>query len=278
MFSKKLTAVLVAVGVVASTSALFNATNIKGAFAETIKNNVVYTKSDASAVSKDDTKVSSDEEEAYKKKSLDIVKKYFDISFEENNKFEFTASKSNEKTYDEKKLEDQKNIQASYDNKKMSKENYDKSMVMIEEEYSSLKGDLAKIKHGTVDTVGFEGEKVFEVHFNENTKEVDSIFAGIVKQKESDANGIPKDSSDTPLTISEDKLKNTAEDFLKQNKLGDIEKPKCILVKGTNLFYQDEKDSTKKVKIGIDAFTGKVNSFSVKTYADWEYDEAINTK
>ena len=277
MFSKKLTAVLVAVGVVASTSALFNEINIKGAFADTIKQNVVYTKSDTSAVSKDDTKLSSAEEEAYKKKSLDIVKKYFNISFEENNKFEFTASKSNEKTYDEKKLEDQKNIQALYDNKKISKENYDKSMVMIEEEYSELKEELAKLKHGTVDTVGFEGDKVFEVHFNENTKEVDYVFAGIVKPKETE-NGKPKDSSDTPLTISEDKLKNTAEDFLKQNKLGDIEKPKCILVKGTNLFYQDEKDSTKKVKIGIDEFTGKVSSFSVNAYADWEYDEAINAK
>ena len=277
MFSKKLTALLVAVGLVASTSALFNETNLKGAFADTIKNDVVYTKIDTSADSKDYTKVSSDEEEAYKKKSLDIVKKYLNISFEENDKFEFTASKSNEKTYDEKKLEDQKNIQASYDNKKMSKENYDKSMVMIEEEYSALKEDM-ELKHGTVDTVGFEGDKVFQVHFNENTKEVDFVFAGIAKPKETDANGIPKDSSDTPLTISEDKLKNTAEDFLKQNKLGDIEKPKCILVKGTNLFYQDENDSTKKVKIGIDAFTGKVSSFSVKVYADLEYDRAVNDK
>ena len=56
MFSKKLTAVLVAVGVVASTSALFNEINIKGAFADTVKQNVVYTKEDTSTVSKDDTK------------------------------------------------------------------------------------------------------------------------------------------------------------------------------------------------------------------------------
>ncbi len=278
MFSKKITAVLLAVGVVASTSALFSATNIKGAFADTIKNDIVYTKIDTSAVSKDYTKISSDEQEAYKKKSLDVVKKYLNISFEENDKFEFTIGKSNEKIYDEKKLEDQKNVQELYDNKKISKENYDKSMVMIEEDNNALKEKIAKLKHGTVDTVGFEGDKVFEVHFNENTKEADSVFAGIVKPKETDENGIPKESSDITLTISKDKLKNTAEDFIKQNKLGDIEKPKCILVKETDLFYQDENDSTKKVKIGIDKFTGKVSSFSVKTYADLEYNQVINAK
>ena len=278
MFSKKLTALLVAVGLVASTSALFNETNIKGAFADTIKNDVVYTKIDTSADSKDYTKVSSDEEEAYKKKSLDIVKKYLNISFEENNKFEFAASKSNEKTCDENKMEDQKSVQMYYDDKKISKEDYDKSMAMVEEEYSHDKMIYEKLKHGIVDTTGFEGDKAFAIRFNENTKEVDCVFAGIVKPKETDANGIPKNSSDTPLIISEDQLKNTAEDFLKKNKLGDIEKPKCILVKGTNIFYQDENDSTKKVKIGIDEFTGKVSSFSVKTYADLEYDEAINAK
>ena len=107
-FLKKLTAVLVAVGVVASTSALFNEINIKGAFADTIKQNVVYTKNDTSTVSKDDAKVSSAEEEAYKKKSLDIVKKYFNISFEQNNKFEFMQVYQMKKLMMKRRLEDTK--------------------------------------------------------------------------------------------------------------------------------------------------------------------------
>ena len=44
------------------------------------------------------------------------------------------------------------------------------------------------------------------------------------------------------------------------------------------VFYQDENDSNKKVEVGIDRFTGKVSSFSVKAYADFEYDRAINDK
>lgn len=206
MFFENLTAVLIAVGVVASTSALFNETNIKGAFEETIINDIIYTKSETSAVSKDDTKLSSAEEEDYKKKSLDIVKRYLNISFEENNKFEFTVEKANEKTYDKKKLEDQKSVQMYYDDKQLSKENYNKSMISIEKEYSENKERLAKLKHGTVYTLRIEGDKVFEVYFNENTKEADYVFAGIVKAKETDDNGIPKDSSDILLTINVDQL------------------------------------------------------------------------
>ncbi len=76
MFSKKLIAVLVAVGVVASTSALFNEFNIKTAFAESVKPNVVYTKDDTLSASQDDGtgKVIRDDEEVYKEKSLDILK------------------------------------------------------------------------------------------------------------------------------------------------------------------------------------------------------------
>lgn len=70
MFSKKLSAVLVAVGVLSSTSALFNEINIKGAFADTIKQNVVYTKNDASAVSKDDVKVTGADDKSCKYKNF----------------------------------------------------------------------------------------------------------------------------------------------------------------------------------------------------------------
>ncbi len=270
MFSKKLTAVLVAVGVVASTSALFNEINIKTAFAGSVKQNVVYTKDDTLAASQDDGtgKVSGAEEEAYKEKSLDILKNYFNISVEENENFKFSACILNEKTLDEIKPKEQKDIQEAYDNKEISKEEYDKQMDFVEKNDDGLKNRVAKLKHGMVQT-GWVGEdKCYMLDFNENTKEVDFVMV---------SEGIPKES-DVPLAISEEQLKNTAEDFIKQNKLGDIEKPKCILVKGKHLFYQDENDSTKKVDVGINTFTGKVSRFSVKTYADLEYNKAINEK
>ncbi|KFX56946.1 hypothetical protein FDC58_03325 [Clostridium botulinum] len=272
MFSKKLTAVLVAVGVVASTSALFNEINIKTAFAGSVKQNVVYTKDDTLAASQDDGtgKVSGAEEEAYKEKSLDILKNYFNISVEENENFKFSACILNEKTLDEIKPKEQKDIQEAYDNKEISKEEYDKQMDFVEKNDDGLKNRVAKLKHGMVQTgwVGVGEDKCYMLDFNENTKEVDFVMV---------SEGIPKES-DVPLAISEEQLKNAAEDFIKQNKLGDIEKPKCILVKGKHLFYQDENDSTKKVDVGINPFTGKVSRFSVKTYADLEYNKAINEK
>lgn len=268
MFSKKLTVVLVAVGVVAAVSALFNEINIKGAFAESVKQNVVYTKDDTSTVSQDDGKVSGAEEEAYKEKSLDLLKKCFNISVEENENFRFSACILNEKTLDEIKPKEQKEIQDSYDKKEISKEEYDKEMAYSEENDSGLKERVTKLKHGMVQAGWVNENKCYMLDFNENTKEVDFVMI---------SEGLSKES-DVPLTISEEQLKNTAEDFIKQNKLGDIEKPKCILVKGHHLFYQDENDSTKKVEIGIDRFAGKVSGFSVKAYADLEYDRAVNDK
>lgn len=268
MHSKKIMAVLLAVGVVASTSAIFNQTNIKGAFAETVKQNVVYTKEDTSTASQDDGtgKVSGAEEQAYKEKSLDVLKNYFNISVEEKENFKFSAAILNEKTLNEIKPKEQKWVQEAYDNKEISKEEYDKRMAGIEENHSGLQDRVAKLKHGMVQTGWVGDNKCYMIDLNENTKEVDFVLT---------SEGLPKES-DVPLTISEDQLKNTAEDFIKQHKLGDIEKPKCVLVKGHRLFYQEENDSTKKVEVGINRFTGKVSSFSVKAYADLEYNTAIN--
>ncbi|WP_315079382.1 hypothetical protein [uncultured Clostridium sp.] len=270
MFSKKLTAVLVAVGVVASTTALFNEINIKTAFAESVKQNVVYAKDDTLAASQDDGTgtVSGAEEEAYKEKSLDILKNYFNISVEENENFKFSACILNEKTLDELKPKELKAMKDLYDNKEISKEEYDKEIDYIEKNDDGLKDRVAKLKHGMVQAGWVDENRCYMFDFNENTKEVDFVMV---------SEDMPKEP-DVPLTISEEQLKNTAENFIKQNKLGDIEKPKCILVKGKHLFYQDENDSTKKVDVGINTFTGKVSRFSVKAYADFEYNKAINEK
>ena len=129
----------------------------------------------------------------------------------------------------------------------------------------------------------WEGDnRGYNCAFNENTKEVELVIV----------NDDNYNKSDVPLTLSEEQLKNTAEDFIKQNKLGDIENPKCILVKddrvvlkdgtdttnGWNVFYQDGNDQSKKVMISIDENTGKVHSFAVNAYADYKYDEDISEK
>lgn len=267
MYSKKLTAILLAVGVVASTSSLFNEFKIKDAFADTVKQDVVYTKNDTSAVSKDSNTVTDTEKEAYKNKSLETLKKYFNVSVEENENFQYHAEISNEKTSVESNNQDMKDIKDLYDNKKITKEEYDQQIAERISLSNYEKEKFAQLKHGMIVTgwvpkEGY-GYKNYFVDFNENTKEVENVIVN-----ESDPT---KNTENSFLKISEDQLKNTAEDFLKKNKLGNIEKPKCILVKGYYVFYQDENDSTKKVKIGIDGFTGKVNSFSINSIAEWDY-------
>lgn len=269
MLSKKVTAALVAVGVIASTSAIFNQVNIKGAFADTVKQNVVYSKEDTQTDSQDSSKIIGDEKEAYRQKSLDILKNYFNISVEENDDFKFSACILNEKTLDEIKPKEEKDIQDSYDKNEISKEEYDKEMAFAEKNDNGLKERVQKLKHGMVQAgwIGTDEDNAYMLDFNENTKEVDFVLV---------SEGLPKES-DTKLSLSEDQLKNIAEDFIKDHKLGDIKNPKCILIKG-RLFYQDENDSSKKVMVGINRYTGKVSSFAVREYADLEYNRAISEK
>lgn len=270
MLSKKVTAALVAVGVVASTCALFNEVNIKGAFADTVKQNVVYSKDDTQAASQDDGtgKVTGAEEEAYKQKSLDILKDYFNISeVKESENCKFAADILNEKTLDVLKSKEKNWTQESYDNKEISKEEYDKQMAYIEDNDNGLKERVQKLKHGMVQTgwCDIKNDKSYLFDFNENTKEIDDVmvFDGY------------RDKSRAKLTISQEQLKNTAEDFIKQHKLGDIENPKCILAQKYHVFYQDENDSSKKAEVFVSPFTGKVDGFSVKAYAELEYNRAI---
>lgn len=266
MFSKKLTAVLVVIGMVGATSTLFNEVNIKGAFADSVKQDVVYTKDDTTKDTQDNSRVTGAEEQAYREKSLDILKNYFNISVNEDENFKFAASILNEKTLDELKPKELKAMKDLYDKNEISKEEYEKEIAYIEENDNGLKDRVTKLRHGMVQTGWVNEGKCYLLDFNENTKEVDFVLI---------SEGLPKES-DVPLKINEEQLKNIAEDFIKEHKLIEIENPKCILVKGHRLFYQDEKDSTKKVEIGIDRFTGKVSSFSVKAYAELEYNEAIN--
>lgn len=140
-------------------------------------------------------------------------------------------------------------------------------MAYAEENDNGLKDRVAKLKHGMVQTgwVGINEDKCYMFDFNENTKEIDTVLV---------SEGY-LDKSRSKLTMSQEQLKNTAEDFIKQHKLGDIEKPKCILTAGHRLFYQDENNSSKKVEIFISSYTGKVDGFSIKAYADLEYNRAI---
>lgn len=268
MYSKRLIAILLAIGIVVSASALFNEFNIKTAFAESVKQNVVYTKEDSASDSQNNFNINGVEEKAYKEKSLDILKKYFNISVEENDNFKFNACVINEKSLNDTKPKEQNEIQESYDNKEISKEEYDKQMAFIEENNNGLKDRIEKLKHGMVQTgwMGVGADKLYMLDFNENTKEVDFVLI---------SDGIPK-KSDVKLKISEEELKDIAENFIKQNKLGDLKNPKAILIEKNRIFYEDENDSSKKVEIRINMFTGKVSSFSLNEYAELEYNNVIN--
>ena len=275
MFSKKLTAVLVAVGVVASTSALFNEINIKGAFADTIKQNVVYSKENATAVSQDNTKLSDADNKEIKEKSSEAIKKYFGVSTDTDKSFEYSSSIMNEATLIDEEAKEQKELQEEYDKKEISAEEYKIEKEYIPTSVNGLKNVIAKLKHGVITVRWMNKNGVgYNVKFNENTKEIESIQEVITMSDDK--------ATKAKLTLSEDKLKSTAENFIKEHKLGDLQNPKCILVKDQEyfyqVFYQEQNDSSKKVGVYIDSYTGKVSCLVTKASADLYYDNAINIK
>lgn len=265
MRSKKVVALLLALGIGASTYALANQVNTKGIFGDMIEQNVVYAKSDATDVSESNSQLSKTEDEAIKEKSTEVLKKYFNITPSENSSFSSTVLSEN--TLNDIKEKELKMIKEAYENKEISEEEFNKQTEDVEKNNSGLHETISKLKHGVIQTAWLDGDKCYLIFFNENTKEAEYVIADIGES-----------TSGASVDLSEEDVKNTAEEFIKENKLGDIEHPKCILVKGKHAYYQEENDPTKKVEITISPNTGKVYSFSTKAYANMFYDETINGK
>lgn len=175
--------------------------------------------------------------------------------------------------YEEAK--EQKILQEEYDKKEISAEDYNKEKEYIPQSVNGSRAMIAKLKHGliTATWINKNGDGC-TVKFNENTKEIESIQKVIAMSDDMAAK--------TKLTLSEGQLKSIVENFIKEYKLGDLQKPKCILVKDQDefyqVFYQEENDPSKKVGVYIDSYTGKVSCFITKSSADLYYDNAINLK
>ena len=275
MFSKKLTAALVAVGVVASTSTIFNEIDIKGAFADTVKQNVVYSKDITTSVSQDNTKLSDADSKEIKEKSSEALKKYLSVSTDIDKDFEFSSSLMNEATLIDEEAKEQKSLQEEYDKKEISAEEYNEAKSQIPQNVNILKNEIAKLKHGVIKATWMHKDgNMYTVEFNENTKEIESVQKALYMNDASR----PK----TKLTLSEEQLKNTAENFIKEHKLGDLQKPKCILVEDNDefyqVFYQEENDPSKKVAVYVDSHTGKITEFLTKSTANLIYENMINLK
>lgn len=265
MKSKKIVAVLLAVGVVTASGALVSA---KGAFAESVKQDVVYTKEDKSSESKERTKLSEAEDEVIKEKSADALKKYFNISDETIKKCEYGSSIINNKTIDEMQPQEEKMFKDAYEKKEISEEEYNKSKKEVPEHYKALKETVSKLNHGFIQTSWMNDDQCYLIFFNENTKEAEWVIGDTPKPK----------GSEVSLNLSEEQYKNIAETFVKEHKLGDLENPKCINVKGNHVYYQEENDSNKKTHVVINPYTGKVSSFAIKSYANMFFDEMVNDK
>ncbi|MDS0527743.1 hypothetical protein NNC19_18800 [Clostridium sp. SHJSY1] len=265
MCSKKVVALLLVLGIGASTYALANQVNKKGLFGGTIEQNVVYAKSDATDVSENNSQLSRTEDEAIKEKSAEVLKKYFNITPSENSKFSSTVISEN--TLNDLKEKELKMIKEAYENKKISDEEFNKQTEDVEKNNSGLHETISKLKHGVIQTAWMDGDNCYLIFFNENTKEAEYVIAGDGES-----------ASETSLDLSEEEVKNTAEEFIKEYKLGDIEHPKCILVKGKHVYYQEENDPTKKVEVTVGKNSGKVYAFRTKAYADMDYAEEINEK
>lgn len=263
MYSKKVA--LLVLGLVIGTSVFLssNRLRIEKAFGDSIKQNVVYTQSYAS---------DNNNDEIFKEKSLEILKKYFDESLGTNKNAYYYTISLNEKGLDEWEGNQLKIIQEKFEKEQISNEQYNKEKDDIKKQHEVSRTKLSKLKHGVIQATWFDGEKVYIVFFNENTREVEFALKSEINPEHNEA---------ALLKASEEQLRNIAEDFIKQHKLGDIKNPKFIMFSGKShqsVFYQEENDLSKKANIMIDPYTNKVNGFAVGTYADMFYNEIINEK
>lgn len=276
---RKVMAVVLAVGVIISGLVIVYKINIKG---ENLNQNVVYAKSNEYEDSLEDSlgeyKVTGEDEEAYKEKSTEIIKKYFGISIDDDQDLVFRASRINEKTMSKLQADLKNQLQDAYDNNEISKEEYDAEMEYCnggpKDSYESSKRLVEKLKYGRISTLWINKEKNFQCTFNENTKELDEVMVGSIH-----------DNTETSLSLSEEELKNKADDYIKKYKLGNMDDPECLMVKEVssdpereavmkldNLYYEDKNDDSKKVIVGIDQYTGEVVAFQLNAYADYIFD------
>ncbi|WP_160693024.1 hypothetical protein [Clostridium sp. C2-6-12] len=275
MFSKKLLAVFVAAGVVASTSTIFNEINIKGAFADTIKQNVVYSKDNAASVSQNNIKLSDADNKEIKEKSSEALKNYLSVSTDTDKDFEYSSELMNETTLIDEEAREQKRLQEEYDKKEISTEEYNQEKAYIPQIVNGLKNHIAKLKHGVITAKwSHKNGNMYTVEFNENTKEIECVQKALNMDDTS--------RPEAKLAFSEQQLKNTAENFIKEHKLGDLQKPNFILLEDNEefyqVFYQEENDPSKKVGVYIDSHTGQVTEFLTKSTANLIYDNMINLK
>lgn len=272
MKSKKIIVVLIAIGVV-----VVGFVGVSKLTGKSISQNVVYAKEEDKKDAKDSYKITDTEKDGYKNASKDALEKYFNICDEENDEMTFRASVLNEKTIDELKTNTLNSINEAYDNGKMSKEEYEQELKACEESSKTYDFTIKKIQalgHGIVSAVWINQDKHYQCTFNENTKELDEINIDRYS-----------DMSNTEVTLIDDELKNIGEKYIKDNELGKIENPNCILIKQTKInnqdgtssnycwdvFYQDKEDDSKKVMISISNYSGEITGFQLNGYADYTY-------
>lgn len=261
MYSKKVGLVVLALGIGTSIFLSYNKLRIRKDFGDSINQNVVYTKSYVS---------NNDNDEIFKEKSLDVLKRYFDESPKVSKSAHYYTLVLNERGLAEWEKDQFKIIHDEFEKGQISNEQYNKQKDDIKKQHELSRNKLSNLKHGVIQATWYDGEKVYIVFFNENTKEVEFALRGENKSEH---------KAVEPLTSSEEQLKIIAEDFIKQHKLGGIENPKFIMFSGIDhhsILYQEENDSSKKVNIMIDPYTSKVNGFAVRAYADMFYDEIMN--
>lgn len=286
MHSKKIISVLLAVGLISAASFFIYKTDAKESLGESVEQNTVYSKGDTSEKqddSENEYDIVGEEKDAYEEKSADILKGYFNIGDEDFENLTFRASRINEKTINKMESNLKEHVEDAYNEGKISKDEYDQEMKYCDggkdDSYAQSRKIVEGLKHGMISVVWIGHDRTFQCVFNENTKELDE---GLVETFH--------DKSEPILSLDKEELNNMAGEYIKENKLSNIENPQFMFTQETrgdtpdqkssvgiiNLYYEDKDDESKKAIVGIDEYTGKITSFETNGYAQYKYENIEN--
>lgn len=277
MISKKLIGGLISVTVVSVTYAIFNNfINLSNILPDSIKQNVVYTTPKEGIWSKNlvDKAVVSKSETKQIAKAADYS---VGVSKPKVNSTQSNKPKLN-KTIENKAANVEVATEKNVDTKDKPKDvigSYSKNQAMLDiNKYFGIPTDV----NGNITNTDFNVKMVgqYEQFSWVSLKKLYSVIYNINNNETEGINYIPLDADYKDKTLLDfEQCNNSAKKFIMDNKVANIQNPKFILSENykseaycSKFCYEDANDSSKKVNINVNIYTGEIMGFYMDSISD----------
>ena len=237
---------------------------------ETIKPNVVYTKSPSVETPKV-TKAESNLEKKYKFLFQQALKAYFDVELNFEGNGSYTAYIESIESIPKYLDEELDYINKSFKEGTMTQKDVDKykkrALMMTEYHLERAKrlGNDQYMCHWSENASNPDNPIIYEATFDAATQKPLSFHIPYVSYTGLEA--LEKTSA-----AENEKRAKTGLPYIKKHQLGDIREPEVLKIYGKNVFYQDAQDHSKKVCLYFDPNNGKIAGFEVGIMADMSYE------